>query len=503
MRNIGFKSNKLSILLICTMGGFCFADDFADFTADVQNNNVNVGDVSNEQLQLLKDINANSYYINQLSYNQNPFNGIVSGGGTQSISENDLESYTFARKLFSTGTYNLYGGAVTTLGSEKGVLSNGLVNGSSAYGLNGYVQSGTVGGFSVGAAATVMNPFFDGQMNGSNVNSGLLTPTNTQMALTQAFLEYQHSNVVSADVGYIAINNSPWLSGNFSNDTVNIPITYQGLLVNVYPGNGWLLTGLAFNGVQTSGQENFTGTTLLNNAYGLSYVENNAASSGTIALGSDYKAWKNNYDLRIWAYQFNNYGTLLYADNALNIPLAETVKFNFAAQVGNDNNWGSETAYSGTVNNPNINSNFIGGQAGVTIDWFNLTFSANSIWGDSSSLGNGAIVSPYTSHLGADPLYSEGFLTNIVDMGLTGNMYKASASLSFLDNNLSISPSYVTLGNANPYWDGTNEAYLVVNYSIPEIKGLHVLGAYAYQWLPVANPLGSQWSTEFLASYLW
>lgn len=454
-------------------------------------------------------INQNEYYINPTVYIQDPYSNQTSGGGTLVLNESSMND-GFWSKLFTDGTYNVYGGATTSTGSQ-GRTQTGTFNGTSAYGINGFAQTGHVAGFALGVGATVMNPFFASQMNGANVNAGLLTPTNQQTALTQAYLEYQFSNIVNVDVGYIGINNSPWLTGSYFADSVSVPVTYQGALVNIHPGGGWLLTALAFNGIQTSGTQGFTGNTLYNKQYAGSVYSQNASSSGTMALGGDYKAWANNYEARIWAYQFENYGNMFYGDNSLTVPLSQNAKFNFAAQGGINNSLGFSDAYTMNIDILNqdyksagsINSNFIGGQAGFTYDWFNLTLSADTIWGPSYAVGNGAIISPYTVGFGADPLYTEGFLTNMVNQGITGNSYKASFNLTFLDNNLVISPNYLTLGNANSKWNGTQEAFLTANYTVPQIKGLHFYGGYAYQWLPAENPSDNSWTMQLLASYLW
>ena len=57
-----------------------------------------------------------------------------------------------------------------------------------------------------------MNPFFADNINGRNASNSLLNLGNSQVAATQAFLEYQHSNILNVDVSYIAIDNSSWLS---------------------------------------------------------------------------------------------------------------------------------------------------------------------------------------------------------------------------------------------------------------------------------------------------
>lgn len=457
--------------------------------------------------------NANATFISNTAYIQNPYAGVTSGGGTLVPQEKQMQSENFWQKWFENGTYNVYAGATTGWG---GTGKNGYGGETSGYGGTIFGQTGQAGGFSIGGAFTLMNPILSTNMNGSGTYGNPFTPGNEQAALTQAFIEYQYKNIVNADVGYIGINNSPWLSASYYNNMISVPVTYQGAMVNVYPGGGWLLTALAFNGIQTSGQQGFSGETLYNSAFGTNYQTNNASSNGTVALGANYTTWDNNYNLRLWGYQFDNYGTMLYGDTSIKIPLNKTVKLNFAAQGGVDNSFGSNTAFTnnqdGVSPGPDylpssgsINSNFIGAQAGVTIDWFNLTLSANSVWGPNGSVGNGAIITPYTTNVGTDPLYAEGWLTTMANDGLTGNIYKASTTFSFLDNNLSISPNYVTLASANPVWNGTQEAYVTVNYSIPQVKGLFLFGVFAYQWTPQINPLNGQndWTSSVVATYLW
>ncbi len=482
-----------------------------------------VANKPSESLPLVQHqlINKNDTYISNTSYIQNPYVGITSGGGTLIPQVSVMSSENVWEKWFANGTYNVYSGASSSFG---GSARGGRYGGTTTYGSSAFAQTGQVAGFSFGGAFTVMNPFFAENINGRNASNSLLNPGNSQVAVTQAFLEYQHSNILNVDVGYIAIDNSPWLSTAYYNDLMGVPMTYQGALINVNPGGGWVLTALAFNGIQTSGQQGFSGETLYNKIYGKSYMTNDANSNGTIALGANYVALDNNYNLRLWGYQFDNYGTLLYSDSSLKIPLNKTVQLNFAAQAGIDNNFGATTAYTNNSDgvqpsgssgasyfnsSGDINSNFLGIKAGVTIDWFSLNLSANTMWGPSNSVGNGTVITPYTSSLGTDPIFADGWLTSYAYAGSVGgsagNLYKIGTSFKFLDDNLSFSPSYVTLASANPYWNGTQEAYITANYSIPQVKGLFVFGVFSYQWTPVINPMNgsNDWAGQILTSYLW
>ncbi len=480
-------------VLLAGVSGLAFGDSI-EWNSDVDVSDALTGLDQNQSMDYFNSHNQNSYYISNFIYQQSLFNQVISGGGTQ-MPPSDVSSMNVWERLFSTGTYNVYGGAMGTVGSNNSkLLANGTANNTIAYGFNGFAQTGQVGGFSAGIAATAMNPFFDRKLSHGNEFSNDLMPTDKQIALTEGFVEYQYKNRVGVDVGYIGINNSPWITSNFNASMVGTEMTYQGALANIYAGNGWLLTGLFFNGAQAVGSVGFTGETLLNNKYGENRVSSDQNSQYTLGLGSDYKAFDNNYNLRLWAYQFENFGTMFYADNSLTLPINKTVKFNFALQGGIDNSLGMNTAYSNTTGN--INSYFAGGQAGISVDWFNLTLSGDTIWGT-------PIVSPYTGALGTDPLYATGLITNMVDMGLTGNAFQVSPTVSFLDDNLSISANYMVLKNMPEIWEGTQEAYLTMNYFIPQVKGLQVNTSLGYQWVPSINPENNQWTGQLITSYLW
>ena len=153
------------------------------------------------------------------------------------------------------------------------------------------------------------------------------------MQPTELFAEYQYNNVFQVDVGRIAINNSPWLSTSYYNNMQVPGATYQGGLVNVNPGGGWLLTGLAFNQAMIAGSPYFTNMTLYNSGFdygtGTSNIINQA-SNGTIAVGSTYTGDNNNNTLRMWAYNFQDYANMVYADDSLKLPVSKALSFNFA-----------------------------------------------------------------------------------------------------------------------------------------------------------------------------
>lgn len=446
--------------------------------------------------------NTNASYIRSDNFIQNPYHSIVSGGGTRSLNESQIQEHNFLERLFSDGTWNVEAGA----SAQYTGVGAGYPN--YAYGLNLFGQTGSVGGFSAGGVFTAMNPFFAAQMNGSNTNAAPFLPSNEQVTVSEAYLEYQHGNVIQVDAGYIGINNSPWLSENYYANVMSPGTTYQGLLVNVYPGGGWLLTALTFNGAQIVSETGFTPYTFYNKGYdylGGTIVNNNPSvtSSGTAALGANYTGWNSQYNLRIWGYQFNNYGTLLYADNSIKFQPSKALSFSLAAQAGTDNQLANGSNALTNDSLGQISSNFVGLQGGVNYDWFGLSIGYNSVWGPNSAYGNGAIVTPYTYGFATDPLYSTPYMSGLADLGTAGSAYKLSPSFTFLDGSLSFSTAYTIFNTSVAEWNGTQEYDFTATYNIPQIRGLTLFGVYAYQQVPDINTAGNSYITQIYVSYLY
>lgn len=463
---------------------------------------------SNESIPVV--VNQNAGYITTGNYLQNPYMGLTSKGGTQTISESQFVSQSFAGHVFADGTWNVGVGAA---GQYTGTGSGSGGYPSFGYSANLFGQTGSVAGFSIGGLFTATNPFYDEAINGNvsgqnqhGANFNFL-PANKQVSLSQSFLEYQYNNIVQVDAGYIGITNSPWLSMNNYTNLLTAGATYQGALINVYPGDGWLLTALAFNGAQLVGNSGFTPGTLYNTGVdysgGMIVNTTNELSNGTMALGASYVGWNNQYNLRLWGYQFQNYGTLLYADNSIKFQTSKTVSFSLAAQAGSDNQIGNGNNAITNDNLGQISSNFVGLQGSVTLDFFNLDVGFNNVWGPSSAYGNGAIVSPYTYGFASDPLYTTPYMSGLADLSTAGQAYKISPTFNLLGGNLVISPAWTTFVTPTPNWNGANEYDFVVMYSIPEVKGLRLYAVNAYQQVPTTNSIGDTNLTQLFVTYLY
>lgn len=437
-----------------------------------------------------EDLSSNGKYISKKSYTQNPYISLPSYGGTQSISESAQANQNIAEKLFADGTWNVLGEA--TYLNLQGASNYG-------YGANIFGQTGQIAGFSFGGLLTVMNPLLSSKINPSNINFQAQTlPIDRQITPQELFAEYQYKNIVQVDAGYIGINNSPWLT-YYQNSILNV-VTYQGATINVHPLKGWLLTALAFNSSQLVGETGFSEQTLYNTAFDFGTQTSNVShsgSSGTAALGAAYTTADNNFGFRLWGYQFQKYANLLYADSNLKLKATNDLSFNIAMQAAIEGGAPDNALYR--HNYGQVQSNMAGLQLAMTYNWFGIQLGYNNVWGPDDAYTGGGLVSPYTYQYANDPLYTTSWLQGLVEKS-AGSAYKIAMPLIFLNNNLTISPSYA-------YYDTTafpitSEYDLTMSYAIPQIKGFTIFYGLGYQ-ATFSQTAGDIFSTQIMFSYLY
>ncbi len=452
------------------------------------------------------DINVNDNYIKDQNYLQNQFRNLTMGGGTQYVTPEQKANQNFAEQLFADGTWNAYGFSGVQQNKDKPTNYNVS---ATVFG-----QTGSVGGFSLGGSFLMGNPLIQNTAASSGYPPYVFMTSEQYNAVNEAYLEYQYSHLVQADVGYIGINNSPWLADSYYSDQSSA-VTYQGALLNVNPGAGWLITALAFNGANYPGYTGFSGNTLYNpgSIQGIP-TGINQGSDGTFAIGASYYTPDNLYNARAWAYQFNNYASLVYADTSLKMPIDNSSNTYFTIALQGGTEWGNANNAIQNAGLGNINSNFAGAQAAFNYDWFNLTAGYENAWGPSDAYGHGAIVSPYTYNENVDPMFANNWMTSLVQQGSSGQMFIVSPTFSFMDNTISVAPAYSQILNTvNTDNNGAatlQEFDLVVNYKVKQIPGLKFFGVYGYQWINqvtsttgAVTPATNSWTALFMTEYLY
>lgn len=443
-------------------------------------------------------INANDTYINSRNFLQNPYVSLPSEGGIQTLVESQVANQNIMEKWFADGTWNVLGTASFNI--------NGGLQPNYEYGANIFAQTGQVAGFSFGGLLTVINPYFSNQMNPPpfSAASNQFLPSTQQVSPAEAFAEYQYANRVQLDAGYIGIINDPWLGANYYNNMAAPALTYQGAEANVNAGGGWILSALTFNAAQPSGQVGFDGLTFYNKGFNWgnpANFQNNTPSHGTYALGANFMGWNNNENLRIWYNNFQDYSSMIYADNSIKLVASPNLTFNLGLQGGYEQ--GNANDIIATNGLGNINSTFYGAQAGFNYKWFGLNFAFDNSFGPSNSFGQGAIVSPYTYSVALDPLYTTPYMSGLVDRASGGQAYKISPSFTFLNGSLSFTPAATFLQTVAA--TSSQEYDFVASYSIPQIKGLTLFAAYGYYSTPFTptTPGGDTYTFDTFVSYLY
>lgn len=409
-------------------------------------------------------------YISPNSYIQNPYYGQAMGRTTQILTESQINATAGEgvwSRLFTDGTYNAaVAGSVANLNNSYNSAIGGYLFG----------QSGRIGGFSVGGLVALQTP----QTQSGNY-LGYIYSTNIA-ELSQAYVEYQFSDIVQADIGRIALN-SPWM--NSANPSTTAYITYQGGVVNVQPFSSLLLTGIAINDM--GNPAGFHPYTLYDSSFGYP-IETTAVTSGAIVLGAQWSPTAS-YNLNLWGYQFYDYADMFYLDNKYTWTISSDFNIALAGQFAIEAGQGDNV-----LNNPqftpypygSIGSNLLGVQFALNYGIWGLTLGFDSVFG-AGSYGNGGLVSPYTYQVVSDPLYTTAQFGGMIEKASAGNAYKIAPSLTLLDKNLTIIPQYAYY--ATSAVPDSQEFDLTAQYSIPQIRGLSLDAAYSYVQSSGNNPI--------------
>lgn len=413
---------------------------------------------------------SDSGYIHFGNYTQNPYIGMPSLGGTQSISAKDNSESSLLGQLFENGTWNAFGAASYV---EQNSFNN------YGYAINLFAQTGAVGGFSIGGLMTIANPFFTKQLNPideENQAQGL--PVAEQVIPQELFAEYQYLDMVQVNAGWIGINNSPWMT-YYQNNALNM-VTYQGASINVNPGAGWLLSGFAINGAQLLGENGFSKQTMYNSTWDNGTATGNigtVTSNYTVAIGANWTSPQEMLNAQVWGYDFANYANMLYADTSIKLPVNDDLGFVIGVQgaIQGQNSDGNILNNNGYGNS--VSSNMLGASLDFNYSIFGLQLGYNNIWGPSDGYEAGGLISPYTYQYATDPLYTTGWMQGMVERS-SGHAYKFAPSLSILNNNLTILPSYQYY--ATSLIPSSSEYDLQISYNIEQVKGLTVFGGYGY-----------------------
>lgn len=421
--------------------------------------------IGNNIMECTRDVNdvciSEAYhddYIDVNNYPMNPYNHSPSGGGTQKITESDIANKGLWEQFFTNGTYNVVGLAAWS------VLN--VPNNNYAYGTNIFAQSGHINGFAVGGMLEVVNPFLQPGYRylSGNIPYSLL-PIGQVTTMSELYLEYQLPNHVQVDAGWILLE-TPWM--NSYDDAMLVSAPFQGVVTNYQMTPNWRLIGIATNGYQEMGNEYFNQLTMYNKGFnGNGWVlSDNYISNGSYALGSVFKPSKD-YELNLWGYSFSGYANTLYADANYVYHLDTVNRFDFGAQIGNQNTWGMQSNNMQQAGYGAPDSYLAGVKFAYGFsDWFNVELSYDGMFGPDNSFYQGGFVSPYTYTIVNDPLYTSGLGAGMIEQG-AGNSWRIGNTYKLMGDDLKMEIAYEQFMTANPL----NEWDLDIKYK-PHLNGL-------------------------------
>lgn len=311
-------------------------------------------------------------------------------------------------------------------------------------------QTGTFfGGFSIGGSFVTANSFGTHSDQPAKVDTTLAGPTNSIGAFSQAYLQYTN-NMFLFRGGYQYLTDDPWMGNN---DSRVIPSSYNALLLQLTPVTGWKLFAIR----EYSWKSRTSFGMYPDNLYypskydGDSMYGNNGSlpldsrsTSGTWEGGTSYVNGGLNAQLRY--YDFLNFARTFYGvgsyvfntDTGFN----PVVGAQYLAQ-----NYGSDNRFTETdtkllgVAGDRIESRVIGGDIGVVIPNGRFDILYNNAEREKGAVGGGAIISPYTTNYGTDPLYTTSMIRGLVETG-PGRAWKGKFTYDFFQKKLELTTAY-------------------------------------------------------------
>ena len=311
------------------------------------------------------------------------------------------------------------------------------------------VQSGTVAnGFSVGVSAVSANALGTKPDTPADVDVSLMGPGNSVTALSQAFLQFENGRLlVRAGDQYL---DTPWMG---SNDSRVLPSSYEAILAQVTPSQGWTIVGIRSLQWKSRTSDGFHADNLYypSTYDGDSMYGNNASlpltarrPNGTWTIGTTYAS--EYVKAESWYYDFLGFGRMAYVDGTYKYKLgsdfAPFVSAQYADEVGGPDNILVETQTELLgVAGDRVRSRIIGADVGASVFNGQIDLAYNQSAQQQGAVGLGSFVTPYTITYATDPLYTTSMLRGLVEQG-PGHAWKAKAEYAFLDDTLRFVMAY-------------------------------------------------------------
>ena len=290
-------------------------------------------------------------------------------------------------------------------------------------------------------------------LNTHNPDSTLMGKKNQITALGQLYLQYRQP-LYMVRAGDQELN-TPWMGGS---DSRVLPATYQAALLEINPIDHLHIYGIRETAWKSRTSSNYFQNNLYYNSNwggddsngGQPYtVFNNATttaaaqkSSGTLAIGADYKA--NGVNARLWYYDFYRFAHTYYGEATYTYKTG-TGFDPFIGIQGMKQNLGNSSSFfgQGTVHGMftgasttgDVNSQVEGAKIGVNIPHGSVFVAYDKVDYKANNFGGGVIISPFTANYATDPLWTTSMIRGLVELG-AGNAVKIKGTYKLLDDHL-------------------------------------------------------------------
>ncbi|WP_114241549.1 hypothetical protein [Dyella sp. C9] len=334
-----------------------------------------------------------------------------------------------------------------------------------------------LGGFSVGVSVFSATSLGTHSDTLAKIDTTLAGPNNSITGASQAFLQFQNYGVLFRG-GYQYLDN-PWMGNN---DSRIIPSSYNAVSLAYSIQDNWKIIGIReFEWKSRTSTGMFKDNLYYPSTYdGDSMYGNNGSLpitapkvNGTWSVGTTYvsdslkaEAWYNSFlDLTRMGYLNGSY--TFHTDTPFNPSVA--------LQYLNENGGGdsvlveTHTKLFGEAGD-RVRAEAWGADVGTTIFDGRIDFAYNKLNHEDGAVGGGALISPYTSNYGTDPLFTTSMIRGLVETG-PGHAWKAKAMYNFFNKQLQLVAAYAKYDT--DYRGDSHDLYFDIIYHLDGwLKGL-------------------------------
>lgn len=339
-------------------------------------------------------------------------------------------------------------------------------------------QSGSVwGGFGAGLSFATANALGTNNDNVAKVDTSLMGPNSSVGAFTQAYLQYKRDWLLVRG-GYQYLS-TPWMGNN---DSRVIPSSYNAAMVQVTPVKNWSLYGIrtfswksrTSNGMYSDNlyyPSRYDGDSMYGNNGSLPLTARSADgawAAGTTYAGDAIKA-------QAWYYNFIDFARMGYVDGTYTLKTGTHADPFLSVQYLTENS-GSGNILVDThtrlfgVAGTRVRAEAWGADIGTSIYDGRIDVAYNKLEHESGAVGNGALISPYTSNYATDPLFTTSMIRGLVEQG-PGHAWKARAQYGFFDKRLLLVAAYAKY--VTELRGSSHDVYVDIIYNLDGVlKGL-------------------------------